>query len=250
MTVEISFRQQILKQVGTAIQAAASNMATHSILFISALLILLQIGTVPAQATSIYDIPPLSSGDATWVLDDADIISRANASQIGRQLSTLAESTGNEVRFVTIRHLDYGETIDTFAEQLFEKWFPTPEDQANQVLVVLDSVTNNSAIRTGADVKSVMTDDIATSVANETIQVPLRKGDKYNQAILDANERLVAVLSGQPDPGPPVVESTVNADSTFTSAEDTDQGSATKIVVGFLIAATIIPMVTYYWYVR
>ncbi|NEQ99301.1 MAG: YgcG family protein [Cyanothece sp. SIO2G6] len=211
---------------------------------------MLHLTATPAYATGVYDIPPLPSDGTSWIIDDADIISRANAGQLSRKLSTLAQDTGTEVRFVTIRRLDYGETIDSFANQLFEMWFPTTAEQANQVLVVLDSVTNNSTIRTGPSVKEMMADDIAASVANETIQVPLRQGDKYNQALLDASDRLVAVLSGQPDPGPPVVESTINAESTFTSAEDTDQGNATIIVVGFLAAATIIPMVTYYWYVR
>ena len=204
----------------------------------------------PAQATGVYNLPFLSADDPMWVLDDADIISRASAGQISRELKELATQTGNQVHFVTIRRLDYGETIESFADQLFEKWFPDADAQANQTLLILDSLTNNSAIRTGTDVKALMTDAIATSVSDETLQVPLRQGNKYNQAFLDASDRLVTVLSGEPDPGPPVVVSTINADSTFTSAEDTDQGSATVIVVGFLIAATIIPMVTYYLYVR
>lgn len=204
----------------------------------------------PAQATGVYNLPVLSADDSMWVLDDADIISRSNAGQISRELKDLAHQTGNEVRFVTIRRLDYGETIESFADQLFEKWFPDADAQANQTLLVLDSLTNTSAIRTGTEVKAAMSDDIAISVADETVQVPLRQGNKYNQAFLDASDRLVTVLSGNPDPGPPVVVSTISAESTFTSAEDTDQGSATVIVVGFLVAATIIPMLTYYFYVR
>jgi len=227
-----------------------SRIIGHVALVVGVMLLALQLLVTPAYATGVYDIPPLPADGSVWVLDDADIISRANAGQLSRRLSTLAEDTGTEVRLITIRRLDYGETIDSFTDQLFEKWFPTAEAQANQVLVVLDSVTNNSAIRTGMAVKEVMAADIAASVADETIQVPLRQGDKYNQAFLDAGDRLVAVLSGQPDPGPPATEPTINADSTFTSAEDTDQNSATVIVVGFLIAATIIPMLTYYWYVR
>lgn len=208
------------------------------------------VAQTPAQATGVYNLPVLSADDSMWILDDADIISRANASQISRDLKDLARQTGSEVRFVTIRRLDYGETIESFADQLFEKWFPDADAQAHQTLLVLDSLTNTSAIRTGTEVKATMSDDIAISVADETVQVPLRQGNKYNQAFLDASDRLVAVLSGNPDPGPPVVVSTISAESTFTSAEDTDQGSATVIVVGFLVAATIIPMLTYYFYVR
>lgn len=228
-----------------------SSKSVGSIMTIFAMVLTVQlVSQSPAQATGVYNLPFLTADNPMWVLDDADIISRASAGQISRELKELATETGNEVRFVTIRRLDYGETIDSFADGLFEKWFPDAEAQANQVLLVLDSLTNNSAIRTGSDVKAVMVDDIAASISDETLQVPLRQGNKYNQAFLDASDRLVAVLSGEEDPGPPVVESTINAESTFTSAEDTDQGSATIIVVGFLIAATIIPMVTYWLYVR
>jgi uncharacterized protein len=61
---------------------------------------------------------------------------------------------------------------------------------------------------------------------------------------------LAAVLSGEPDPGPPIVENKISAESTFTKAEDTDRGSATILVVVLLILATVIPMLTYFAYVR
>ncbi len=37
-------------------------------------------------------------------------------------------------------------------------------------------------------------------------------------------------------------------EGTFTKAEDTDQENATAWIIGLLIAATVIPMATYYIY--
>ncbi|AFY55589.1 beta-propeller domain-containing protein, methanol dehydrogenase [Rivularia sp. PCC 7116] len=202
--------------------------------------------SIPALATGVYNIPNLTSD--TWIVDEADLISRFNEGKIISAFDELAKQTGNEVRIVTIRRLDYGETPESFTKALFEKWFPSKEAQANQTLLMIDSVTNGTAIITGDKVKSIMPDDIAQSVASETVQVPLRNGNKYNQAILDAKERLVAVLSGEPDPGPPEVTNEIQVEGTFTKAEDTDQGNATAWVVGLLIAATVIPMATYYIY--
>jgi uncharacterized protein len=122
--------------------------------------------------------------------------------------------------------------------------------QANQTLLAINTVTDGTAIRTGDKVKSLMPDDIAKSIASETVLAPLRSGEKYNQAFLDASDRLVAVLSGKPDPGPPQIAATVNTESTFKKAEETDTGNATIWVIGLLIAATVIPMLTYYLYVR
>lgn len=220
------------------------------VLSILGLLISVQLWTAPALATGAYSMPVINAGDPTWIVDDAGVLSRLVRSNLSNQLSELADATGYEVRYVTFHRLDYGETAESFAKQLFEKWFPTPEEQANQVLVVLDNVTNTSAIQVGNEAKALLSGDIPESVAQETLQVPLRQGDKYQQAFSDVSDRLIAVLSGEPDPGPPVVEDIINTGGTFTSAEDTDANSATLIVIVLLVAATVIPMVTYFWYVR
>ncbi len=211
-------------------------------------LIASQMTVLPALATGIYEMPMLSAGDRTWVWDKGDVLSRSSESTITSVLDNLETQTGKQVRLVTIHRLDYGETTATFTKQLFEQWFPATEDQTNQILLVLDTVTNSAAIRTGEGVKSLLTDEIAQSVAGETVQVPLREGNKYNEAFTAASDRLATVLSGQPDPGAPEVVDNTQVEGTFKKAEETDQGNATVIVVVLLVLATVIPMVTYFWY--
>jgi uncharacterized protein len=211
-------------------------------------LIASQMAVLPALATGVYEMPVLSAGDRTWVFDKGDVLSRSSESNISSVLDNLENKTGKQVRFVTIRRLDYGETTATFTDQLFEQWFPTKEDQTNQILLVLDTVTNSTAIRTGEGVKSLLTDEIAQSVAGETVQVPLREGNKYNEAFSAASTRIATVLSGEPDPGAPQVVDNIQVEGTFKKAEETDQGNATVVVVVLLVLATVIPMVTYFWY--
>ena len=208
-----------------------------------------QVVVFPASATGVYQMPNLLPGDRTWVIDQGEVLSRFNEGKISSDLDNLALQTGNEVRIVTIRRLDYGETAESFTNKLFEKWFPTPEAQANQSLLLIDTLSSGTALRTGDKVKSLLPDDIAKSVVSETILIPLRKDEKYNQAFLDATDRLVAVLSGKPDPGPPQIAE-INTERTFKTAEETDTGNSTIWVVGLLLAATVIPMATYYFYVR
>lgn len=204
----------------------------------------------PALATGVYQMPSLSAGSDTWVIDDANVISRLNEGKLSSQFQALAETTGTEVRLVTIHRLDYGETPETFANQLFEQWFPTPEVQANQALLVLDDVTNGVALRVGEAAAELLTPEIANSVAEETVAIPLLEDNKYNQAFLGAADRIVAVLGGEPDPGPPVVDSTLDVEGTFASATETEanRDNSTVLIIGFLVAATVIPMVTYWAY--
>ncbi len=201
-----------------------------------------------AGATGVQDLPAISSGQETWVVDSADVLSRSTEGSLSRRLQQLAADTGYEVRLVAVRRLDYGETIDSFAEQLFATWFPTAAAQAHQVLLVLDTLTNDSALRAGEAVTTRLAADVATSIAQETLLVPIRQAGKYNQAFLDASDRLATVLLGGPDPGAPQVAD-LNIEATFASAEETDSKSAGLWVIGLLIVATVVPMVTYFAYV-
>ncbi len=212
---------------------------------ITTLLAVLLIST-PASATGVYEIPNFNPD--TWVLDQGEVISRSNESQISNNFANLAKNTANQVRIVTIRRLDYGETTQSFTEALFDKWFPKAEDKANQVLLMLDSLTNQSAIVTGEKIKSLLPDETATSVASETLLLPLRDGNKYNQAFLDAGDRLSKILSGEADPGPPAVNDTVSVEGNFGKVEGEERSNAIAWIVGLLIAATVIPMATYYIY--
>jgi uncharacterized protein len=205
-----------------------------------------QLIQAPALATSIYEIPPLE--EDAWVIDKAEVLSRSTEGKISTAFADLAKQTGYEVRIVSIHRLDYEETAQSFTDKLFKQWYETPEEQANQVLLVIDNVTNNTGIRTGEKVKAVMPDAVAASVAQESVQVPLIEGNKYNQAFVGASDRLVAVLSGNADPGAPKLQDNVQVEGTFATPEKTKKSNATVWVVGFLVAATIIPMATYYFY--
>jgi uncharacterized protein len=215
--------------------------------FFLCLMVIFGSNSSPAQATGVYDLPVINAGDQVWLIDSAEVISRATESKLENQLSNLAQQTGNEVRMVVINRLDYGETIETLAEQIFTKWYPNPEEQANQTVLVLDTLTNRSAIYSGPESQTLLTDEISDSIVNETLVVSL-KDLQYNQALIDASTRLVAVLSGQEDPGPPAIPE-LNIEGTFTTAEETDDRSATIWVIVLLFFATLIPMVTYFWYV-
>ncbi|MBC1222925.1 TPM domain-containing protein [Nostoc sp. UCD121] len=233
--------KQLFKQIFTSQKHLIRLVLTLVTVILTASLF-----ATPALATGVYQLPSLTAD--TWVLDQGEVISRLNEGKISSAFEDLAKQTNKEVRIVTVRRLDYGETPESFTKELFEKWFPTKEAQANQTLLVIDTVTNGTSIITGDEVKPLLTDAIAESVATETVSVPLRNGNKYNQAFLDASDRLVAVLSGKADPGPPQIADNVQVEGTYKKAEETNQGNATAWVVGLLIAATVIPMATYYIY--
>jgi uncharacterized protein len=217
-----------------------------SFLFLT--LVLLGLSPAPALATGVYDLPILPPGSKTFLVDQAEAISLANENRLNGDLKKLAQSSGQEVRFVVIRRLDFDATIDGFVNDLFERWYPDEASQSNQTLLVLDTLTNSTALRRGEAAEALLTDEMVDSLLRETLAVPLKDGAKYNQAFIEADKRLGAILAGQPDPGPPALEE-ISLEGTFSTAEETDDTSATVWVVVLLALATLIPMVTYFWYV-
>lgn len=215
--------------------------------FLLSLVLLLNVGINSASATGVYDLPVVKSGEDVWVIDNAEAISKATEATLTNELKDLAKNTGNETRIVVINRLDYDQTIESLTNELFSTWYPISEEQKNQTLLVLDTLTNRTAIRSGFGVSSLLTPEISESVVKETIAFPL-KNSQYNQALIDGSDRLVAVLSGQEDPGAPEIKE-LAIDGTFTTAEETDDRSSTIWMIVLLGLATLIPMITYFWYI-
>ncbi|AFY73202.1 beta-propeller domain-containing protein, methanol dehydrogenase [Synechococcus sp. PCC 7502] len=216
------------------------------VLAIVSLILVFQIFTTGAIASEVADLPDLTPDDRTWVIDFAKVISSSTESTTSEALEKLATETGNQVRFVTIQRIDFGQPASEFVSELFDKWFITPEQRAKQTLVLLATEDHRVAIKTGAEVDQILPKEIAASIASETMLFPSQKSN-YNQAVTDGMNRLVAVLSGLADPGAPVIVAETDL-SIKPSEIKTEPVSASLVVGGFLIAATVIPMVTYYWF--
>ena len=198
-----------------------------------------------AWATAVSELP---ATPPQWVLDQGELFSPSTIGQVNRTLTQLARDTGFQVRLVSLRRLDYGETAASFGEKLFQRWFP--DGGARQVLVTLVARTATADLQAGDEVTPLLPAATALSITEETLLRPVRR-NIYNQALLDTVERLRLILSGQPDPGPPPEEIEPTAGTFATVAETRQQRDVwTAVVIVLLILATVIPMVTYYWYVQ
>ncbi len=234
----------LMKQFATKL-----NFSPKRLLLVGISCLFFAIASPVYAATSPSDVPDISQDAANWVVDQGDVISRVNEGRLNRTLQEISEETGADVKFVVVRRLNYGETIDSFADQLFDQWYSTPEQKADKVLLVLNTISNNATLRVGDNLQDLLSEEIAQSVIQDTIGVPLREDNKYNEAFLNASDRLAAVLAGEPDPGPPEVQENIQVKSTYKKAEETDTQNAAIWVIGLLIVATIIPMATYFAYV-
>ena len=88
------------------------------------LLVGLPLWSPPALATVVEDIPNLSASQSTWLADKAELLSVVTERSVNKTLKQISRQTGTDVRVITIRGLNYGETPESFANALFEQWFP------------------------------------------------------------------------------------------------------------------------------
>jgi uncharacterized protein len=201
-----------------------------------------------AWAVEAADFPPLPELAAqlgqTAVLDDGGVLSSTTEKEAIARLTEVATQTGTQVHLLTVKRIDFGQPVEEFTGELFSQWFPTAAEQANQVLLVVASEDHRTAIATGEGV--ALDPAIARSITQETMLLPIQKAN-YNQGVKDGIDRLSLVLTGAPDPGPPVIAEESGVTRNYATAEETDIGQSSIVVVVLLVVATIIPMVTYYW---
>lgn len=205
----------------------------------------------PALAFSLADLP--ATPPASHVLDTADVLSRASRGEIEKQLEALA-SDRVDARLVTVSRLDYGLDLSQLASQLLERWTRATvegdEGGAPLLLLLIDTQNKATAIEASAELQRQLPVSLLRSTARTTMAQPLREGDRYRQASLDALARLRTVLEGGEDPGEPVEPEVAVPVTNVPTAEETKSGNGLTWVVVLLVVGSVVPMVTWWVFSR
>ena len=205
----------------------------RSAVLAACLSLLLVVPLGPALALSVNALPQQAPAD--HVLDEAKLLSRSAAADIGRALDGLA-GQGVSATWVSVPRLDYGVSLPQFADQLLERWQGAEEPA---LLLVVDGQTSGTAIVASTQLQQRLSPDLLRSTARTTMAQPLRDGGRYRQASLDAVNRLAAVLAGGDDPGEPVTATNVVATAHVPSRDETESSNAFTWVVVLLVVASV-----------
>lgn len=214
-----------------------------------ALALLLGLAQAPAaQATGPQDFP--LAPPTGHVLDTADLLSRAAASDLEKRLAELDQQQV-QARLVTLRRLDYGLPLEGLGEQLLERWTnQDPKQGDRQLLLLIESQNNSGAVVASPDLADTLPRSLLASTGTSTMGLPLREGARYRQASIDALSRLQAVLQGEADPGPPQLIERLPVESNIPTAEETASSNAFLWVVVLLVVGTLVPMITWWIFSR
>ncbi len=214
-----------------------------------ALLLALCLAGAPAQALSANDFP--ASPPSSHLIDAGDVFSRASRAEVENQLEALGAERV-DARLVTLNRLDYGLTLDQLGQQLLDRWAASSADgvDANQLLLLIDTKTKAAAVLASPQLQRQLPPDLLRSTARSTMAQPLRDGDRYRQATVDALDRLGAVLRGGDDPGEAVIEAAPVLASNIPTHEETESSNAFTWVVVLLVVGSVVPMLTWWVFSR
>lgn len=206
-----------------------------------ALALLTTVTTADMARAEFPDTPP-----AAVFFDEANVVPAASESQIVKSLTKLGDSTGLTVRFVMVRAMPYGTLPQEYAEELFGDWGLGDKD----VLFVGGSKVARGGLALGTEAKKLVTPEMVESIGADTFSLKAIEA-QYSLAVSDVINRLIPILNGREDPGPPVIIRE-DAGPTFKTKKDTseERSKYSTVVIVLLVIACLVPMLQYYWYVK
>jgi uncharacterized protein len=200
----------------------------------------------PALAIAASGLPPAAPQER--ILDTADVLSRAAIGELSKTLESFSAERV-DAHLITVNRLDYGLSLLQFGNQVLERWSESGSEP-NQVLFLIDSQTNSTAVATSPGLVTQLDSSLLRSTANTTMAQPIRDGGRYRQGSLDAMTRLLTVLQGGEDPGEPITNEVVSQPTNVPTKEQTQASNAFTWVVLLLTVGTIVPMLTWWVFSR
>lgn len=181
---------------------------------------------------------PYLSGRIT---DDAEILDADARRRIGELLRTHEAASGDQIVVLTVPSLQ-GESVETYAEQVFNAWGLGQKGKDNGVLVLVAPGERRLRIEVGYGLEGTLTDVAAARIIRNVMTPRFRDGD-FAAGIEDGVRAIVGQLGGEAvaDPGagespPPPADDGGGGDSLF---EGPDLPLAERILFGAFIFGII-----------
>lgn len=177
--------------------------------------------------------------DATLrVHDFANLLSPAERESLESLSQSVERQTTAQLIVVTVTSLD-GETIDTYAHELFNQWGIGRQDLKNGVLLLVAPNEKRVRIEVGYGVEPLLTDALCGEIRDTQI-MPRFKQNDYPGGIIAGAERLAMILRsdpkaarGDPDSGPALAHTAKKR--AYVAIGGVAIAAAMLIVSGFLV---------------
>jgi len=147
-----------------------------------------------AGSVSAYESPGSPTG---FVNDFAGIMTTEERAMLENVIGNFERLAGVEMSVVTVSTLG-GDTIENFAEKLFQEWGMGKARKDNGVLFLIAPNEREARIEVGYGLEPVITDAASSFVMRNIIVPRFAEGD-YHAGISDGVDALIKLVEGDPE---------------------------------------------------
>ena len=199
------------------------------------ILSILFVSVMTAASVNGADVPYLTGR----VTDNAQILSENSVTTLSETLKGHELKTTNQIVILTISSLE-GESIEDFANKVFNEWKLGQKDKDNGVLIVVVPDERKMRIEVGYGLEGILPDITAGRIIRNIMAPRFREGD-FNGGITEGVNRVISVLEGSSEEDPMITGETSGGSesSAFADLESPDLSITERILFGAFIFGII-----------
>ena len=169
------------------------------------------------------------------VNDDAQILSENTIKMLGERLKAHEDKTTNQIVILTISSLE-GESIEDYANRVFNEWKIGQKDKDNGVLMVVVPDERKMRIEVGYGLESALPDILAGRIIRNIMAPSFREGD-YDGGITKGAQAIIDVLEGKSLPETQEMDEKDNSSGQagISGFESPDMSITSRILIGAFI---------------
>lgn len=181
------------------------------------------------------DVPYLTGR----VNDNAQILSESARKSLTVTLKEHEDQTTNQIVILTIPSLE-GESIEDFANKVFNEWKLGQKDKNNGILIVIVPEERKMRIEVGYGLESTLT-DLSSGRIIRNIMAPRFKDGDFDGGITDGTLAVISILNGNNLPESAAMDKTAGSSvqSDFSEIENPDISITTRILLGAFVFGII-----------
>ncbi len=195
-------------------------------------LVLFACTCLTALAALAADVPYLSGR----VVDNAEILGAETKRKLTEQLKAHEAETTNQIAVLTVRSLE-GESVESYAEQVFNTWKLGRKGKDNGVLVLVAPTERRMRIEVGYGLEGTLT-DVAASRIVRNVMTPRFKEGNFDAGVAEGVQAVIGQLTGSAEvPADAPSSSTEKKSDSFF--EGPDLSLTERILIGAFIFGII-----------
>ncbi|HEX5804224.1 MAG TPA: TPM domain-containing protein [Azospira sp.] len=148
------------------------------------------VACLAATGAAAVDVPYLSGR----ITDNAEILSAETRQRLGERLQAHEAETGNQIAVLTVSSLD-GESVEAYAEQVFNTWKLGQKGKDNGVLVLVAPSERRLRIEVGYGLEGTLT-DVAASRIIRNVMTPRFKEGNFDAGVDEGVQAVIDQLGG------------------------------------------------------